>query len=106
MKRAIVTVVRESVDENTKEPLVFVSMGVLPSKMKDGGLWYQKKDGSFLTTCFGKNRNENAFNFAKSLLPGAIVDVIYGVNEFTGKTFVASLSSVCDSPFSENVLYS
>lgn len=105
MKRAIVTVVRESVDQKTNEPLIFVVMGVLPSKMKDGGLWYPSKDKSFLYTCFGKERNEALFNFAKSLLPGAIVGVVFGVNEFTGKNFISSLSSVCDSPFSEEQLY-
>ena len=40
MKRFLVVSVKEGEDSKTKEKLLFVSMYRMPSKMKNGGLWY------------------------------------------------------------------
>lgn len=41
MKRFLVVSVKEGEDSKTKEKLLFVSMYRMPSKMKNGGLWYR-----------------------------------------------------------------
>jgi len=105
MKRCIVVGVRQNVDEKTNEKILFVTLCQLPSKMKNGGLWYPKKAELISTACFGEQRNATAFEQFSKLGIGSLVEVVYGVNEFTGNPFVANLNVKQESVYTEADLY-
>lgn len=105
MKRFLVVSVKEGEDSKTKEKLLFVSMYRMPSKMKNGGLWYPKQTEAVSVACYNLARNPEEFEKYRLLSPGALVDVTFGVNDFNGKTFVANVSVVEQSPFTDNDLY-
>ena len=94
MKRCILVGHRTGTDKETKDELLFVSLVRLPSKMKDGGLWYPKKDELFVTACINKSRKPDEFKKFSDLLPGTLIDVTFGINDFNGKVVVAGLDIV------------
>lgn len=54
MKRAIVLQVRESENkQNNNEKTVWVTVGLLPSKMKNGNLYYPRTTDVCVSTCAG-----------------------------------------------------
>ena len=92
--RCILLSVREQKDANTGEDLIFATAYRLPSRMKNGGLWYPKKDETYYTRCVKKNSNPEDYEYLLKLMPGCLVDVEMGLNEFTEKTYVASMKLV------------
>ena len=105
MKRCFVVGVRENQDEKTKENILFVTLCQLPSKMKNGGLWYPKKADLITTACFGEQRHPSQYKEYKTLGIGSLVDVVYGVNEFTGTVFVANLTVKQESVYTDADLF-
>ena len=100
MKRAIVLQVRESENkQNNNEKTVWVTVGLLPSKMKNGNLYYPR------TTCAGALTKPDNYEKFRKLAIGSLVDLTYGINEFTNKPFVADISLSCESPFTAADLY-
>ncbi len=105
MKRGFILQVRTSEDKQTKETLAWVTIGCIPSKMKDGKLYYPRSTDTLITTCAGETRDPDKFKRYKSLKVGSLVDVQTAVNEYTDKTFINNLLPVIDSPFGDNDLY-
>lgn len=105
MKRYLVVGVREGEDTKTKEKLLFVTMYRLPSKMKNGGLWHPRKTEAVSVACYNLVRNPEEFEEYRLLSPGALVDVMFGVNDFNGKTYVAKIDVAEQSPFTDKDLY-
>lgn len=94
MKRGILLSVREQKDKDTGEDVLFATAYALPSKMKNGGLWYPKKEDSTFVRFVKKESNPEEYEYLSKLLPGCLVDITLGLNEFTNKTFVASMKLV------------
>ena len=51
MKRCILVSSRENKDKETGDELLFLTLYRLPSKMKNGGLWYPKSCEAIVTAC-------------------------------------------------------
>lgn len=94
MKRYILVNARVNKDTKTNANLLFLTMAKLPSKMKDGGLWYPKKDELILTACINEDDKPQDFEDFSTLNPGTLIDVIFGLNDFTQKVVVQSLHVV------------
>ena len=94
MKIGILLSVREQKDKDTGEDVLFATAYALPSKWKDGVLWYPKKEDSTYVRCVKKENNPEEYEYLSKLLPGCLVDITLGLNEFTNKTFVASMKLV------------
>ncbi len=105
MKRAIIVEVRESKDQKTNDDLLFIKLVRLPSKMQNGGLWYSKSSEAVVNACVNKTRSAADYETFRSVLPGALCDITFGVNDFNGKPFVAKLDIVKSSPFKKEELY-
>lgn len=106
MKRAIVLQVRESENkQNNNEKTVWVTVGLLPSKMKSGNLFYPKTTDICVSTCAGILTKPDNYDKFRKLAIGSIVDLSYGVNEFNNKVYVTDISVVCDSPFEAKDLF-
>ena len=104
MKRAIVTSVRTSKDKKSGEDNAWVTVSIMPSKMSNGNLFYPKSSEISVTSCAGALRAPDKFAKFNSLRIGALVDIHYGVNEYTQKPFVDDITLVKDSPFSNSDL--
>ena len=106
MKRAIVLQVRESENkQNNNEKAAWVTVGLLPAKMKSGNLFYPRSTETCVSTCAGVLTKPDNYEKFRKLAIGSIVDLTYGINEFTNKPFVADISVVCESPFTAEDLY-
>ena len=105
MKRFLVVSVKEGEDQKTKEKLLFVTMYRLPSRMRNGGLWYPKNTEALSVACYSLARSPEEFEKYRLLCPGALVDVTFGVNDFNGKTFVSDIAEVEQSAYTDADLY-
>lgn len=105
MKRYLVTSVRTSTDKQSGDPLLFISLYKLPSRMKEGGLWFPKNDEALATACINGKNSKDEYDKLKVLLPGALVDVALGVNDFNNKTYVAKIDLVKQSPYKQDEIY-
>lgn len=94
MKRCILCYTRESEDKETKDKLLFLTLACLPSKMKDGGLWYPKKTDTLVTACINATKSPKDYQDFKMINPGALIDITYGFNEFNNSTFIAKVDLV------------
>ena len=104
MKRAIVISVRESKDNKTNENNAWVTVALMPTKMKNGNVFFPKSSEICVSTCAGELRSPDKFSAFRKLKLGDVVDVHYGFNEFSGKTFVENIELVTNSPFDVSVL--
>ena len=105
MRRAIVLQVRTSPDKNTGENLVWVVLGRIPSKSKDGKIFYPKTTDIVISTVAGELRSPDKYLKFLSLNVGAIVNVEMTINEYNNKPVVFSIETIVDSVFSEADLY-
>lgn len=106
MKRAIVLQVRESENkQNNNEKTVWVTVGLLPSKMRNGNLYYPRTTDVCVSTCAGALTKPDNYEKFRKLAIGSLVDLTYGMNEFTNKPFVADVAVACESPFTADDLY-
>ena len=106
MKRCIVVSVKNSVDKETNENLLFIDMYQLASLTKSGNLFYPKKSDALITTCINQTKRPMDFSVFEDVRPGALVDITYGVNEYTNKSFVARIDLVPNTNhFTDSDLY-
>ena len=106
MKRAIVLQVRESENkQNNNKKTVWVTVGILPAKMKNGGLYYPRSTDVCVSTCAGALTKPDNYEKYRKLAIGSLVDLYYEVNEYTNKPFVSDITVTCESPFEAKDLY-
>ena len=105
MKRCILVSNRENVDKETGDKLLFLTLYKLPNRMKNGGLFHPKQNEAVINACVNGTRSADDYSKFKDVAPGAIIDVTFGLNDFTNKTFVAKLDLVEQSLFDEQTLY-
>lgn len=107
MRRFIVVSSRVGEEKESKKPVLFLTLYRLPNKTQSGMLWYPKKDDALVVTCINSVSRSDEFNALKDVLPCSLVDVTFGVNEFTNKTIVASIKPVKDTVniFDPDLLY-
>ena len=107
MKRFILINSRTGEDKETKDELLFLTIARLPSKMNNGKLWYPKKDELLSTICINKSRKPDDFKKYSEILPGTLIDVTFGINDFNGKAIVAAYEAVEGTVniFDEGILY-
>ena len=71
-----------------------------------GGLWHPKKDELYVTACINKSRKPDEYAKYSKLIPGTLIDVVFGVNDYTGKVVVASIDVVPGTDvFDEETVY-
>ena len=106
MRRCILISTRQNKDEKTGDELLFLTFSRLPSKMNNGGLWYHKKDELIIYTCINKSRTPEDYDKMKNVLPGTLIDVTFGLNEYTNKAYVVKTDLVKGTDlFTEDMLY-
>ena len=106
MRRCILISTRQNKDEKTGDELLFLTLTRLPNKMTNGGLWYPKKDELILNTCINKTKNPSEFENMSRVLPGALIDVTFGLNEYTNKAYVLKTDVVDGTElYTEDMLY-
>ena len=107
MKRTILVSTRTNTDEMTGDELLFLTLCNLPKRMKNGGLWHPKSSELLSIACINKTRKPDEYEKFMKLLPGTIIDVTEGINDFTNTRFVASLDVVAgtENIFDEKILY-
>ena len=107
MKRCILIGTRTNKDKETGDELLFLTLCRLPSKMSNGGLWHPKQNELLSTVCINKTRKPDDFKKFSEMLPGTLIDITLGVNEFNGKLFVAAYEAVEGTVniFDEGILY-
>lgn len=105
-RRCLVVCNKLGTDEKTKDTLMYLTLYRLPTKRKDGGLWYPKSSEAIVNVCVNKTRDPEKFNRLSSIQYGALVDIDFGVNEFTDKTYVASVELVPNTSFlTDDILF-
>lgn len=107
MKRTILVSSRTNEDKDTGDQLLFLTLCNLPKRMNNGGLWHPKSSELLMTACINKKRKPDDYEKFVKLLPGTIIDVTEGINDFTNKRFVASLEIVpgTENVYDEKLLY-
>ena len=106
MKRTILISTRQNKDEKTGDELLFLTLSKLPNKMNNGGLWYPKKDELIINTCINKSRSPEEYEKMLKILPGALVDVTLGLNEYNNKVYVVKTDVVPGTDmYTEDMLY-
>ena len=107
MKRFVLINTREGEDKETKDKLLFLTIARLPSKMSNGNLWYPKKDELLSTICINKSRKPDDFKKYSEILPGTLIDVTFGINDFNGKAIIAAFETVegTENIYDKDILY-
>ena len=107
MKRCILLSTRTNEDKDTGDQLLFLTLSNLPKRMKSGGLWHPKSSEMIITACINETRKPDDYAKFAKLLPGTLLDVTEGINDFTNKRFVASLDIVSgtENIYDEKLLY-
>lgn len=98
-KRCLVVCNKVGTDEKTQDTLLYLTLYRLPTKRKDGGLWYPKSTEAVVNVCVNKTRDPEKFNRLSVLQYGSLVDINFGINEFTEKSFVASVEPIPNTGF-------
>ena len=106
MKRCILVSIRENVDKETSDKLLFLTLYRLPSKMKNGGLWHSKSSEALVNVCINATRDLDRYNRFKDIKPGALFDITFGVNDLNNKTYVAICEFVVNTDvYSDSDVY-
>ena len=106
MRRCILISARQNKDEKTGDELLFLTLSRLPNRMSNGGLWYPKKDELIITTCINKTKSPEDFERMLKVLPGTLIDVTFGLNEYNNKIYVVKTDIVVGTDlYMEEMLY-
>lgn len=106
MRRYILISTRQNKDEKTGDELLFLTLSKLPSKMNNGGLWYPKKDELIINSCINKSRSPEEYEKMQNVLPGTLIDVTFGLNDYTNKAYVIKTDVVPGTDvYTEDMLY-
>ncbi len=90
MSRCVVCSNRVGKDKLTNEEIRYISAYRMPTYTSNGTLWYPKSTEAIVNVVIRKNQSPKAFDDFKDVLPGAILNVVFGVNDFTQKVYVQS----------------
>ena len=109
-KKAILVSNRKSVNKETNAEVRWLTMFELPREFttKEGkkDLWYPKKEDALLNYCVDSVKQPDDFIRLSFVPEGAICIVNFGVNEYTNKTFIASVDIVKDTDkYTPDMLY-
>ena len=104
MKKVILAQARVAEDKQTKERLVFVTFINLPTKTSQGKVWYPKSDDLCTISCFGEDRTPALFGLLRKAVPGTLCGVTFGVNDYTGKTYIADVE-ILKEGYTESDIY-
>lgn len=91
MVKCIICDSRDGEDKETKEKLVFLTMYRIPNLTAKGTLWHTKQSEAITCACAGEKRTPNLYKSYKDMAVGTVVNVTFGVNDFTNKTIVANV---------------
>ena len=106
MKRTMLVDIRNGKDNESGDELLFLTLYVLPTRMKNGGLWHQKKNEAIINACVNATRKPELYARLQTILPGALVDISFAINEFNQKTYVDAIVPVYEeNPYTEAALY-
>lgn len=105
MKRSMLVSIRENKDKETGDELLFLTLYKMPNKMKNGGLFHPKQNEAIINACVNKTKSPEDYEKFKTILPGSLIDVTFGLNDFNNKTFVAKLDIVEQSLFDAETIY-
>ena len=107
MRRFILVANRAGQDSQTKEDVLFMTLYRLPNKMSNGGLWHAKKDEALIFTCVNRKARPEQYAEFLNVLPGSLVDVTFGINDFNNKVYVEKMEIVpeCLNIHDEDLLY-
>lgn len=106
MKRCILVGSRTNKDQKSGDELMFLTLYRLPNKMSNGGLWHPKANEAVVNACINKTKKPEDYAKFSQILPGTLIDVTFGINDFNNKTFVANLDIVKDTNvFNADTLY-
>ena len=105
MKKVILAQARVAEDKNTKERLLWTTFVDLPSKGKNGTVWYPLKSEICLGHCFGEDRHPEIFALLRKAVPGTLLGLTFGFNDRTNKPYVQNVI-VLKEGYTENDIYS
>ena len=60
---------------------------------------------AIINACVNKTKSPEDYEKFKTILPGSLIDVTFGLNDFNNKTFVAKLDIVEQSLFDAETIY-
>lgn len=105
MKRYVVCDIKDGQDKDTKENLVFLTMYRIPTRMKQSDkLWHTKQAEAISVACAGEKRNADDYKKYKAVKVGTIVDVTFGINEFTNKAVIAKVDVFAEPNYSKEII--
>jgi len=105
MKKGILLASRLGKDKKTEENLCWVTVGMLPSKMNSGNLFFPKKEDTLCTIPFGELRHPDMFKACQSIRPGSLVGVIFDYNEVLNRAFPAKIEVLEQSVYTDDEMY-
>lgn len=88
MSRVLVCSCRVGEDKETHDSVLYLTCWKMPTYTSRGLLWYPKKDESLVNIVVRRSEKPQTFEQFRSVKPGALLEVFYGVNEATAKAFV------------------
>ena len=100
-RRCLVVSNKLGTDEKTKDTLLYLAAYRLPTKRKDGGLWYPKPTEAVINVCVNKTRDPEKFNRLSTIQLGSLVDIVFGTNS-TEATNDLSVNSLNPNSISTN----
>lgn len=97
MNRCLVCSNRVGTDKETGKPVRYITAYKMPTFSSKGVLWYPKNTEAIVNIVIPEETMPMQFKDFENVKPGALIDVKYGVNEFTNKVYVADFSLVSGS---------
>jgi len=88
MSRVLVCSCRVGEDKDTNDSVLYIATWKMPSYTSKGLLWYPKKDESVNYIVVRRAEKPQTFEEFRHVLPGTLLEVYYGVNDQTGKSYV------------------
>ena len=94
MNRCLVCSNRVGKDKNTQKNVRYIATYKMPTYSAKGELWYPKSTESIVNIVIPEETMPMQFKDFENVKPGALVDIKYGVNEYTNKVYVADFKLV------------
>lgn len=88
MSRVLVCSTRVGEDKDTNDSVLYMATWRMPTYTSKGLLWYPKKDESISYIVVRRAEKPQTFEEFRHVLPGTLLEVYYGVNDLTGKSYV------------------
>ena len=104
MKKVILAQARVAEDKNTKERVLWTTFIDLPSKGKNGVIWYPLKTEVCIGYCFGEDRHPEIFALLRKAIPGTLFGVTFGFNDRTNKPYIQTVELLKEG-YTEDDIY-